>query len=333
MTSGLVAEREPVAIDPHDLDSRAAMGLPARLVERLPANLFATHRELLAADPPTLVRLVENPAEPLARRLVAGHVLALVGDSRIEVFDPAVIRIPAATIRVGSADEDVDRVIADWHRVGVVRAWIEKECPEHDVDIAAFGMARYPVTNQEYREFLADTGYETLPTAWQFGRYPEHLANHPVWTVTAEAADEYAAWLSRRTGRTFRLPSEAEWEYAASGGTAREFPWGDEFTPDRANSVEFGPLTTTPVGMYPLGRSPFGVDDMAGNVEEYVADLYRPYPGGRRIVDDLLEAGPSYRVARGGSFTRFGDLMRCRRRHGRYDRPIYVLGFRLAESL
>ena len=333
MTSRLVAEREPVAIDPHRVDSRAAMGLPARLVERLPADLFATHGELLAADPVTLVRLVADPAEPVARRLVAGQVLALVGDPRIDVFDPAIVRIPAATIRLGLADEDVDRVVADWHGVGVVRAWIEKECPRHNLDIAAFGMARYPVTNQEYRAFLADTGYETLPTGWPFGRYPEHLANHPVWTVSAEAADEYAGWLSRRTGRAFRLPSEAEWEYAASGGTAREFPWGDEFIPDRANSVEFGPLTTTPVGMYPLGRSAFGVDDMAGNVEEYVADLYRPYPGGRRVVDDLLEAGPTYRVARGGSFTRFGDLMRCRRRHGRYDRPIYVMGFRLAESL
>lgn len=288
MTSPLVAKREPVAMDPNRVDSRAAMGLPARLVDRLPADLFATHRELLAADPATLVRLVADPAEPFARRLVAGQVLALVGDFRIDTFDPAIVRVPAA---------------------------------------------RYPVTNQEYREFLGDTGYETLPTGWQFGRYPEHLANHPVWTVSAEAADEYAGWLSRRTGRAFRLPSEAEWEYAASGGTAREFPWGDEFTPDRANSVEFGPLTTTPVGVYPLGRSAFGVDDMAGNVEEYVADVYRPYPGGPRVVDDLLRQGTTYRVARGGSFTRFGDLMRCRRRHGWYDRPIYVMGFRLAESL
>ena len=99
----------------------------------------------------------------------------------------------------------------------------------------------------------------------------------------AEAADEYAGWLSRRTGRAFRLPSEAEWEYAASGGTAREFPWGDEFTPDRANSVEFGPLTTTPVGMYPLGRSAFGIDDMAREslnkrLDRMRAQLDRPWP-------------------------------------------------------
>jgi formylglycine-generating enzyme required for sulfatase activity len=163
--------------------------------------------------------------------------------------------------------------------------------------------------------------------------YPHHLANHPVWTVPPEAADAYAQWLSQRTGRSFRLPSESEWEYAATGGDSREFPWGDEFRPDLANTIEQGPLSTTPVGIYPLGRSPFGCDDMAGNVEEYVADEYRPYPGGANVDDELSSEAAVYRIARGGSYTRYGDLARCRRRHGWYDKPIYPMGFRLAETL
>jgi formylglycine-generating enzyme required for sulfatase activity len=72
---------------------------------------------------------------------------------------------------------------------------------------------------------------------------------------------------------------------------------------------------------------------MGGNVEEYVADNYSAYPGGETIDDDLLMTQGSYRVARGGSFTRFGDLTRCARRHGWYQRDIYAMGFRLAESL
>jgi formylglycine-generating enzyme required for sulfatase activity len=73
---------------------------------------------------------------------------------------------------------------------------------------------------------------------------------------------------------------------------------------------------------------------MAGNVEEYVADVYGRYPGSALAVcDDLVRARGRYRVARGGSFTRFRDLARCKRRHGRFPKPIYVMGFRLAEDI
>ncbi|MBO0880290.1 MAG: SUMF1/EgtB/PvdO family nonheme iron enzyme [Mycobacterium sp.] len=154
-----------------------------------------------------------------------------------------------------------------------------------------------------------------------------------MWSISAVAASMYASWLSQRLGRRFRLPTEAEWEYAACGGHGREYPWGNEFHPEAANTVEAGPLSTTPVGMYPAGRSPFGVDDMSGNVEEYVADDYAPYPGGILIDDDLTTAGQTYRVTRGGSFTSFGDLARCRRRHGWHpQRQLNAIGFRLVES-
>jgi formylglycine-generating enzyme required for sulfatase activity len=91
---------------------------------------------------------------------------------------------------------------------------------------------------------------------------------------------------------------------------------------------------STPVGTFPNGRSPYGIDDMAGNVEEYVADTYAPYPGGKLVQDDLSTVlGGEYRVTRGGSFARFRDLARCRRRHGPYNRSIYVVGFRIVERI
>ena len=100
------------------------------------------------------------------------------------------------------------------------------------------------------------------------------------------------------------------------------------------NTAEAGPLTTTPVGMYSEGVSPFGAYDLAGNVEEYVLDDYRPYPGGTAIDDDLsATVGSVYRVARGGSFARHGDLARCTRRHGWFPTPHYAVGFRLAETV
>ncbi|MFI9203984.1 formylglycine-generating enzyme family protein [Streptomyces sp. NPDC053048] len=319
--------------NPNTLDDREAMGLPRSFVSRLDrAALAAAHRELAHLPAEDLAAVAEHAGRPFTHRYAAGTLLALLGDPRIRPLDPVMTDVPAGRVRLGLAEESVEPVTAAWRHVGVLPEWIAKETPRYEADIPAFRLARYPVTNAEYRLFAEETGTHWLPTSWQFGAYPDHLANHPVWTVPPEAADAYAQWLSERTGRAFRLPTEAEWEYAASGGDGRAYPWGEDFRPELSNTVEQGPLTTTPVGVYPGGRSPFGNDDMAGNVEEYVADAYGPYPGGEPIDDDLLVAEGPYRVARGGSFTRFGDLARCRRRHGWYRKPIYAMGFRLAET-
>ncbi|WP_308310399.1 SUMF1/EgtB/PvdO family nonheme iron enzyme [Streptomyces sp. CC210A] len=317
--------------NPNLVTDRAAMGLPDSFVRRQ-SDPVVRHRDLLAEEPETLAVIVSSPHEGQCRRHAAGTVLSLVGDPRIRVLDPEMLDVPAARVTLGLPPERVAEVTDRWSHVGVVEEWIAKESPPYEADIAAFRIARYPVTNDEYRAFLEDTHETWLPRSWPFGVFPWALSNHPVWGVPPEAADAYAAWLSRRTGRRFRLPTEAEWEYAASGGDGREFPWGETFRPECANTVEGGPLTTTPVGVYAPGRSPFGLDDVAGNVEEFVADEYRPYPGGAPAADDLLKAHGTYRVARGGSFTRYGDLTRCRRRHGWYDKAIYAIGFRLAET-
>ncbi|HEU5470959.1 MAG TPA: SUMF1/EgtB/PvdO family nonheme iron enzyme [Actinophytocola sp.] len=319
-------------VDPNAQGDREAMGLPDSLVDRLPPDVFHRQAALFRADPDRLAAICADAAEPFDRRYVAGCVLGLVGDPRIRPDDPEMVDVPAARVELGLPAERVAEVVANWAPVGVAEAWIRKECPRHARRIDAFRIMRYPVTNLEYRAFLSDQGGPALPSSWRFGTYPHHRANHPVWTVRPEHADAYASWLSARTGRRFRLPTEAEWEYAASGGEARQYPWGEEFHADHANTVEAGPLTTTPVGIYPAGRSPFGVDDLGGNVEEFVADDYAPYPGGAAVADDLVRDGIPYRVARGGSFTRYGDLTRCTRRHGWFDRDLYAIGFRLVED-
>ncbi|MBB4843214.1 formylglycine-generating enzyme required for sulfatase activity [Paucibacter oligotrophus] len=321
-------------MNPNDLPVREAMGLPAGFVDRLGLDVFVRHHHLFSRSTDELIALLEDPAEPFVRRYAAGHALALLGDPRIRVDEPEMVRLPEATATMGTQEEAVAGVVARWAKVHVKQEWIEKECPAHTVQLKPFALGRYPVTNLEYRCYLEDAQSSELPTSWRFGIYPAHLANHPVWTVPPEAADHYAQWLSRRTGRQYRLATEAEWEYAASGGDGREYPWGSDFDSARANTVEAGPLGTTPVGMYPGGRSPFGLDDIAGNVEEFTASPYAPYPGGRLIEDDLHQAaGSTYRISRGGSFSRFGDLTRCSRRHGLYAAEIYAIGFRLAMDI
>lgn len=317
-----------IAASPH-FTEHAALAEPGKVPpgEAVPgavSPLTPAERGVLAAE-------AENAALPLARRLAAGAILAVIGDPRIGVM-PVTCFVPGTDVELGLASHEVPRVTAAWAHVGVEAPWIEKESPAHRVSLEDFWIARYPVTNSEYWTFLRESGHSGRPSTWYLGAYPWERANHPVAGVRAEDADAYAAWLSLRTGHPWRLPTEAEWEYAAKGPDGREFPWGEAFDPAAANTRETGLHTTSPVGVFPAGRSPFGAYDMAGNVEEYVADIYRPYPWGRLIADHLVQSIGTYRITRGGSFSRFGDLARTRRRHGAFPGPLYPAGFRLATS-
>lgn len=279
--------------------------------------------------PEQLVKLIEDLDAPFEARLVAASILGVIGDPRIPV-EPHLTFVKGGTIEIGLDEEGVTRVVSEWSHVGVEADWIDKETPLYEVTLQDFLIGTYAVTNAQYKFFLADSGYDKRPRTWYLGAYPWDRRNHPVCGIDPEDADAYVEWLRQRTGRPFRLPTEAEWEHAAKGFEKYEYPWGNVFDPHKSNTRESGIHTTTPVGIYPLGRSPFGVYDMAGNVEEYVADEYRPYPCGRHIVDDLAATLGRYRVTRGGSFARFGDLTRTRRRHGNYPSPLYPIGFRVA---
>jgi len=318
-------------------DDRQRLGLPRHyLAGRLEAEQARALAECRGWPVARLLEHLQSPDTPLAGRLAAGQVLAWLGDPRLVARAPDMVEVPVdpAGVDIGLPEAAVAEVLQRFEGLGLDAAWIAKECPRHRVKLAPYRLARYPVTHQEYREFLLDTGHPGLPSSWAFRQFPQAQANHPVWTVSADDADAYAAWLARCTGRAFRLPTEAEWEWAAAGPAGREFPWGQAFDPDRCNTAECGLLTSSPVGVFLSGASPLGLHDLAGNVEEYVADDYAPYPGGYAVDDHLARLHGRYRVARGGSFARFRDLARTRRRHGHNPRSAaYAMGFRLAETV
>jgi len=315
------------------LSSREAMGLDESYHFSTIDHPKEEFRSLGKLSVEELVAVIEDKDVAFTRRFVAGQILALYGDPRIDVLNPEMISIEAWEGLLGLKVSDVSKVVDEYKRYGVVDEWILKETPEYMAKIKPFKMAKYPVTNQEYLEFLQDTGSTEIPTTWQFGQFMSSVANHPVYTIASEACVDYAKWLSDKTGRKFRLPTEAEWEYVAGGPNGLEFPWGNTYEKDHCNTVESGIFQSTPIGIFPKGASPFGCLDMAGNIEEYVSDFYSAYDGGDMIMDDLTLTGTTYRVARGGSFTRFRDLARCKRRHGRYMSDLYAMGFRLAEDV
>lgn len=316
------------------MSDRERLGLPDRFHETdLQRAVAHATRALRQAPIHALLAMIEGPDATLPTRIAAGNLLALAGDPRIDPYAPAMCDVPGGAAWIGLDPAQVAPTAAALADLGIDAGWIAKESPRHRVTLAPYRIARFAVTNAEYRAFLAETGHPGLPTSWAFRRYPAERANHPVYTILPADADAYAAWLAARTGRAFRLASEAEWEHAAAGPDGHAYPWGEDWDPARANTCECGLFETSPVGAFAGGLAWCGALDMGGNVEEYVADQYAPYPGGAEVADDLVHIHGRYRMARGGAFSRFRDLARTRRRHGHNPRSAtYAMGFRLAES-
>lgn len=316
-------------------DDRERLGLPnhfqqMRFDEKIPDS-FSRLRSLSVDQ---LLETISLQASSLVDRVVAGNLLSLVGDPRILDFQHSMINIPSSDVFIGLDPADVEKVLNVFDGLGLQAKWIEKECPRHKVRLQTFNIAKYPVTNSQYKAFLLDTHYPEIPTSWEFRRYPVERANHPVYTISPQAADAYVFWIAQKTDLPYRLPTEAEWEWVAAGPNNLEFPWGNSFNADLANTAETGLFMTSAVGVFLGGESHFGISDMAGNVEEYVACNYAPYPNGHLVNDHLVELNGDYRVARGGSFARFRDLARTKRRHGHNPKSAtYAMGFRLASDV
>lgn len=175
------------------------------------------------------------------------------------------VLIPAGPFFMGTRPEVAEALAREYgHHV----SWLSGEVPGRLVEVAAYRIDRYPVTNRQYEEFCRVTGHRT-PGHWGAPQPPQHLWEHPVISVDLADAVAYAAWLGKR------LPTEAEWEKAARGTDGRTYPWGDAFDPaacqwNRENTGA-GP-GTAPVTAHPGGASPYGVMDLCGNAAEWCGD-------------------------------------------------------------
>ena len=212
-------------------------------------------------------------------------------------FEPELIRIPAGEFLMGSTQEQVEQLIAQ----GLTKEWAEWELPQHPVYVPDYHIAKTPVTNAQYLAFVQATGQQP-PQHWKKGKPPKGKKDHPVVGVTWHDAVAYCQWLAEATGKAYGLPSEAEWEKAARGTDGRIYPWGNEWDEKRCNSREGGPGDTTPVGQYsPVGDSPYGCVDMAGNVLEWCSSLRKPYPYDPKDGREDAKA-EGRRALRGGSW-------------------------------
>lgn len=253
----------------------------------------------------------------LAVALLASRAPAQNSTPRPDPIPPVqdMVFVPAGDFLMGSTVQDVYR-----------QADVD-EFPQRKIWVDDFYIDVHEVTNAQYKVYV-DSMKVPAPPKWLNGNYGIGEDGLPVISITWEEAAAYAKFVGKR------LPTEAEWEKAARGTDARTYPWGNSFDRFHANNGDH----LVPIMTYPLGVSPYGAYDMAGNAAEWVDGTYAAYPRGKtdvlpRDIPDRKEVfkGGDRRVYRGGSWNTFPKFLRCSNRESAAPgkRWVYV-GFRCA---
>jgi formylglycine-generating enzyme required for sulfatase activity len=262
--------------------TKATVEFKTPLPEATQAKLMPTNTPVPPPPTPTS-RPTPAPAPSPTPAPATGATEEATAEATEATAPPSVandmVEIPAGLFTMGNDNADPE------------------DAPAHQVDLPAYEIDRFEITNADFAAFVEATGYVTNAEeggkkSWRDAA-TEGRENHPVTRVTWNDASAYCAWLGKR------LPTEAEWEKAARGEDGRSFPWGNDWDPAKANVKATGLRDTAAVGSFGAGASPYGVEDMVGNVWEWTADWYQAYPG-NSTADPYY--GELCRVTRGGGW-------------------------------
>jgi formylglycine-generating enzyme required for sulfatase activity len=226
----------------------------------------------------------------------------------LQHFEPETIHIPQGAFWMGSEKGE-----------GIPN----HEMPLHQVDLSAYRIGKFPVTNKQYEEFIRQTGRLVASAmGWNGQRVPDGKENHPVAGVNFYEALAYCEWLSKVTDRSYSLPNEAQWEKACRGSAKNIYPWGDEFDTERCNA---GRTQLAAVDAFPA-QSEYGCFDLVGNVCQWTSSLWGEkrinpdskfvYPWKEDARNDLTAGRQVRRVVRGSSASDDPKLLRCSIRRG-----------------
>ena len=267
-----------------------------------------------------VIKKEKRQAEGIVEKLAEGVELELM-------------EIPGGTFMMGTEDKEIKRLVKKFGRDG-----FRREKPSHRVTVSSFYMGRYPITQAQWQAIAA-----TAKIAIDLETNPSHFKGDelPVERVNWYQATEFCKRLSRETKREYRLPSEAEWEYACRAGTTTAFHFGETITADLANYRGTETYADEPTGEYrqqttPVGQFPpnaFGLYDMHGNVWEWCADTWHPnYDGAPTDGSAWIENGADNRSPlRGGSWYDLPSFCRSAYRSNRRRRVLILSndGFRV----
>jgi formylglycine-generating enzyme required for sulfatase activity len=291
--------------------AESAPARPAQVAESQPARpgLVAVAQAAEAPQPGRIVTAANVPVVPPSQQARGGSA------NRFQDCPgcPWMIRIPAGGFMMGQGARESEAL------------------PAHHVDVHAFAIGQTPVTVGDWKACLSAKACGPLP--------PMRVAEDrtPLHNLSWEDASQYVAWLSKVAGRPYRLPSEAEWEYAARAGTTTKYWWGDTVGTFQANCNDCGGVQETygPLPVDALPANPFGLYGMLGGVAQWTADCWFPnYKGAPANAGPREAKSCDKRVLRGGSFRAAHDEITVTYR-GNYDAPVrYIVnGFRVARDL
>ncbi|SNB47119.1 formylglycine-generating enzyme family protein [Geobacter sp. DSM 9736] len=280
---------------------------------------------LFAFVPAAAGKTATRPAHSTARSQLAVPASGTVFRDRLDdgSLAPEMVVVPAGRFRMGAVEGGGD----------------SDEKPVHEVIIPRpFAIGRFEVTFAEYDRFCEATGREKPKDGRHYVPFSSWgRDNRPVMNVTWFDAVAYTQWLSARTGKKYRLPSESEWEYAARGGTAERYWWGFSVGENRASCKGCGSKwdnrKTAPAGSF--SPNPFGLFDTSGNVWEWCQDSWHEsYDGAPADGSAWVVKGDERRVQRGGSFGSKPRYVRnSARGRGAPDGQYVYLGFRVVREL
>ncbi len=237
--------------------------------------------------------------------------------------EPEMVFVKGGTFKMGNNNGDAD------------------EKPEHTVTVGSFYISKHEITVKQYKEYCTATG-KSMPQKPNEEWYLEHdkakdwewKDSNPMTFVTWDDAVSYAKWLSEKTGKKYDLPTEAQWEFAAGGGTlSKQYKFSGS---DNITEVAWFDETTYERGPMPVGRlkpNELGIYDMSGNAWEWCKDYYAPYKAGK-FKDPIGPTKGIYRVIRGGSWYYVAWMSKITTRDGPYpNRTNYNYGFRLVMNV
>jgi len=290
--SAVVARPAPVVIAPDPEQQRLAEAARAEEDARVRAEVDARARAeadtRVAAELAAEQKRKEAALQKAAEVAAASDIKNLVPRAK-----PEMVAIAGGAFSMGCGAPDT--------------ACLDAEKPVHTVDVKGFDLSRYEVTFDQYDAFATATR-RAKPDDKGWGR-----GNRPVINVNWEDANAFVTWLAKQTGEPYRLPTEAEWEYAARAGTSTVYLWGNEVGFGLANCTgcgsNFDGDRTSPVGTFAANK--FGLHDMHGNVWEWVQDCWQEgYAGAPADGSARLTGNCSSRILRGGSWLNNPSFLR-----------------------
>jgi len=335
-----LAERRAAEVEQAEKVRLAQEEAQRKQVQARAAAAYLAQQKRAQAEP--------TPAQPPVPDTPAAGTDAAAGDKLLrdkflegDLHGPELVPLPTGRFQMGSPEHERKIAMAAGSQPG----WLARELPQHWVGIERpIAMGRYPVLVGEWRVFVRATGWRPGGEVdWDAPGFAQS-ERHPVVGVSWFDALAYTRWLSGMTGRRYRLPSEAEWEYACRAGTRTAFSFGDTISPEQANYDGNFTYNGGPRGAYRRGTSaagmfapnPWGLCDMHGNVWEWVQDVVHENYEGAPLDGSAWELGgdQARRILRGGSWLYNPRYLRSALRNG-FSAMLSndIVGFRVVREL